>query len=142
MSNMPIGAMVANSLARAHALNQNTLMNAASGLPISGAMPVYPSWSGAMVAAPEHCDPFEYATEVAMKQPSDRNWRRFQYALFLRDDVLGVESEGASSLKVHIRFCAATNTFYFTLPFECRDPVQWFAEHVMNMEFPNTPRAT
>lgn len=99
--------------------------------------------SGMPSAMPEMRDPFEYACEVASKQPADKKWRRFQHALFQVDDVVEVAAEGSGSIVVQIHLCGtAVRQEIFTLPFQCGDPVQWFAEHVMQMEFPNAKHAT
>lgn len=112
------------------------------GLAITGVSGLNPNWSGMSQFAPERRDPFEYACEVAAKQPADKKWRRFQQAIFKLDDVIAVTAEGSGSICVQIRLCNSTRQEVFTLPFECQDPAQWFAEHVMGMEFPNVPHAT
>lgn len=46
-------------------------------------------------------------------------------------------------ITLHLKLCdGAATAVWFTLPFPCQDPVQWFAEHVLQMEFPNAKRAT
>lgn len=113
----------------------------------SGATGVNPNWSGMPQQAIERRDPFEYACEVAAMQPSDKRWRRFQNALFLLDHVIGVHAEGSGTiiLRLHANDRAGGTmsdyNYAFTLPFDCQCPVQWFAEHVMGMEFPNTKHA-
>lgn len=100
--------------------------------------------SGIPVQPAPSIDPFVFASNVAAMQPADRRWRRFQNALFLIEDVIGMHSEGSGSiaLQLHHKGCATGFDHVFTLPFDCDDPVQWFAEHVMGMEFPNAKRAT
>lgn len=129
-------------------------LSSLSSVPISGAYPqasmACPAMNNAMAAwsganpnpfAPEMRDPMEYATEVALSQPADKRWRRFQNAMFRVEDVEGFNSEGSGSIAVRLR-CPTGFGHVFTLPFRCDDPVQWFAEHVMGFEFPNAKRAT
>lgn len=84
---------------------------------------------------PVRVDPLVFATETHMRQPSDKRWRRFMDAMFLVDNVMSISSEGTSRLVVRLR--GEEDGFCFNFPFECSDPVQWFAEHVLDMEFPN-----
>jgi len=109
--------------------------------------PGFSGWSGTPIATPAQRDPLEYATETALKQPADKRWRRFQHALFLAEDVIGVHAEGSGSICVRLHHSNSGSTmsdynYVFTLPFDCADPVQWFAEHVLNMDFPNAKHAT
>lgn len=92
-------------------------------------------------SSPPQVDPLVYATQTALAQPLDKKWRRFQHAMFKLDDVEGVYSEGGNTVNVRVR-CASGFGHSFTLPFDCDDPVKWFAEHVLGMEFPDNNRAT
>lgn len=110
------------------------------GIPVTGANPFPTGVTGAM----PYVDPMVYATETHLKQPADKRWRRFQHALFIADDVCEVYANNRdNSVSIRLRGNdRQTFVHDFALPFDCADPVQWFAEHVMGMDFPNTPHAT
>lgn len=160
---MPIGPIISNAImasqanATAAAFGSAAANAKQSVAGLLGANPLqypsvlggnYPTGLGGVTGIPgygmsqaQQVDPFVYASECAAKQPADKRWRRFQHALFLIEDVEGVWAEGSGS--VNIRLKSETGFGYtFTLPFDCIDPVQWFAEHIMQMEFPNAPHAT
>lgn len=136
------------ALVRSNAAIANSALQGCSRYDTTGSYHTGPHVSGFYPPPQPQEDPFVYASRVAAMQPADKRWRRFQHALFLVDHVIGLHGEGSGSICVRLHIDTASQStisdynYVFTLPFDCADPVLWFAEHVLNMEFPNARHAT
>lgn len=134
------GAQNASALVSAHAAQNAAYAMSTLGANSPSTIGSFPGVTGVpygMAALPQ-VDPLVYATRVHMSQPSDKRWRRFEHVLFLAEHVMSVYSSGGSDLNIHLGDNKSAGAVHnFTLPFDCDDPVQWFAEHVLNLEFPD-----